>query len=275
VNRSFFEVGVQGGALVGWRTGSGPPVLLLHGGPAGYEYLDFLADELGSGYEIAAYQQRGMSPSTEAGPFDIATEAADFASVLDALGWGAAYVVGHSLGGYYALQVARRLPDRVRGALIVDPLGAVGDGGVAEFLDTQLSRLTPEQRHRADELEAREGPITPDESIELTRLIWPTYFAQVDHTFDFLLRTNDETHQAIHKEVFSDMPALAEALPSCLVRIRFVHGSASPMPVSASADTASLLPNAELEVIDGAGHFVWFERPGSVRDALARLLAET
>lgn len=277
VDRIPIEVGVRGGALVGWRTGTGPPVLLLHGGPVGYEYLDLLADELGSGYEVAAYQQRGMSPSTVMGPFDMTTETADFAAVLDALGWDAAHLVGHSLGGYYALQFARRLPDRVRGALIVDPLGAVGDGGMAEFWNTQLSRLLPQQRSRVDALEAREAAavITPDESAEFMRLIWPTYFADVDRTFDFLLRTNGETHQAIHQEVFDDMPALAAALPSCPVRMRFVHGSASPMPVSASTDTASLLPNAEVEVVDGAGHFVWFERPGSVRDALARLVAET
>lgn len=277
MDRIPFEVGVSGGALVGWRTGSGPPVLLLHGGPVGYEYLDFLADELGSSYELAAYQQRGMSPSTVAGPFDMATEAADFSALLDVLGWEAAYVVGHSLGGYYALQFARRLPDRVRGALIIDPLGAVGDGGMEEFWDTQLSRLAPEQRRRVAALEAREAAavITPEESAEYMQLIWPTYFAEMDRTFDFLLRTNGETHEAIHKEVFDDMPALAAALPACSVRMRFVHGGASPMPISASADTVALLPNAMLEVVDGAGHFVWFERPGSVRDALVRLVAET
>jgi pimeloyl-ACP methyl ester carboxylesterase len=205
------------------------------------------------------------------------TEAADTAAVLDAIGWDAAYVVGHSLGGYYALQFARRNAARVRGALIVDPLGAVGDGGTEEFWQTQLSRLTPEGRRRADELEAREqaATITPEEEEEFARLIWPTYFADVHRTFDFLLRTNGETHQQIFDEVFDDMPNLAGALPSCSVRMRFIHGDASPMPVSASADTVALLPNAELEVLAGAGHFVWYERPGSVRAAFDRLVAET
>ena len=36
------------------------------------------------------------------------------------------------------------------------------------------------------------------------------------------------------------------------------------MPISASTDTIKMLPNAELDLVDGAGHFVWFERPGSV-----------
>ena len=71
------------------------------------------------------------------------------------------------------------------------------------------------------------------------------------------------------------MPMLEQSLPTCATRMRFVHGSRSPMPVSASTDTIALLPNAELDLVDGAGHFVWFERPGSVRAALDRLVAET
>ena len=72
------RAGVAGGSLGGWVRGDGPPVLLLHGGPGlSYEYLDALADEIGDGYRIAAYQQRGLAPSTAEGPFDIATAVAD------------------------------------------------------------------------------------------------------------------------------------------------------------------------------------------------------
>ena len=71
------------------------------------------------------------------------------------------------------------------------------------------------------------------------------------------------------------MPMLEQSLPTCATRMRFVHGSKSPMPVSASTDTITLLPDAELELVEGAGHFVWFERPGSVRASFDRLVAET
>jgi pimeloyl-ACP methyl ester carboxylesterase len=52
----------------------------------------------------------------------------------------------------------------------------------------------------------------------------------------------------------------------------FVHGELSPMPLSASAATAALLRNADVEVVQGAGHFVWLDRPGCVADAVRRLL---
>jgi pimeloyl-ACP methyl ester carboxylesterase len=41
------------------------------------------------------------------------------------------------------------------------------------------------------------------------------------------------------------------------------------MPVSASADTAAVVPDATLRVLDGAGHFLWMDRPGAVVDEVA------
>lgn len=277
MRRTSLHVPVAGGELVGWVQGSGLPVLLLHGGPVGYEYLDGLAAEFLPGFAVAAYQQRGLLPSTLSGPYDMETEANDAKAVLGALGWERSYLVGHSLGGYYALQLCRRMPDRVRGALIVDPLGAVGDGGITEFWNAQLSRLTAEGRRRIEELERleRAGTMTPADEDEFDRLVWPTFFADSTRTSPFALRRAGATHGQIQAEVFRDMPMLEQSLPTCATRMRFVHGGRSPMPLSASTDTIALLPNAELDLVDGAGHFVWFERPGSVRAALDRLVTET
>jgi pimeloyl-ACP methyl ester carboxylesterase len=43
------------------------------------------------------------------------------------------------------------------------------------------------------------------------------------------------------------------------------------MPVGASADAAERIPGAWVELVDGAGHFIWVEAPGAVRAALRRL----
>jgi pimeloyl-ACP methyl ester carboxylesterase len=47
------------------------------------------------------------------------------------------------------------------------------------------------------------------------------------------------------------------------------------MPVIENSAAVALLPDAELEVVEGAGHFVWHERPGAVRAGLDRLAART
>jgi proline iminopeptidase len=66
---------------------------------------------------------------------------------------------------------------------------------------------------------------------------------------------------------------LRERLPSATLPVLFVHGEESALPVRGSRDTAALIPDAELVVVPGVGHFPWIERPGSVKDAVAPFLA--
>jgi pimeloyl-ACP methyl ester carboxylesterase len=74
-------------------------VLLLHGGPGMTDYLESLLPEL-DGYRVASFQQRGVEPSTLAGPFDVPTLRDDVIDVLDALDWAAPTIIGHSWGGH-------------------------------------------------------------------------------------------------------------------------------------------------------------------------------
>jgi pimeloyl-ACP methyl ester carboxylesterase len=43
------------------------------------------------------------------------------------------------------------------------------------------------------------------------------------------------------------------------------------MPIAASAAAAERIPGAWVDIVEGAGHFVWVERPGAVRASLRRL----
>ena len=113
--REAFTVEATGGTLGGWVAGDGVPVLLLHGGPGlSYEYLDSLADELGEGFRVAAFQQRGLEPSTVDGPFTMSQAIDDVIAVIDGLGWRQALLVGHSWGGHLVLRMAAAHPERLR-----------------------------------------------------------------------------------------------------------------------------------------------------------------
>jgi pimeloyl-ACP methyl ester carboxylesterase len=75
------------------------------------------------------------------------------------------------------------------------------------------------------------------------------------------------------RSIIEALPGLEARLPEIRVPVGFVHGSGSPMPLAASTDAAERIPGAWVEVVDGAGHFVWVEAPGAVRAALRRLTA--
>jgi len=265
--------------IAGLRAGSGPPVLLVHGGPGlGFEYLRDLADELAQENDVAWYQQRGLAPSVSEGPFTVASEVGDARRVLDALGWDKAYVVGHSWGGHLALHVAEALPERVFGVLAVDPLGSVGDGRWPEF-DEEIFRRTPEEvRARARELDelTTDGAADDEMALEQMRLVWPAYFADPEQAPPMpALRMASECSAQLGRSILAQLPALEAGLPRIRVPVGFVHGSRSPMPVAAATDAADRIPDAWVEVVDGAGHFVWVEAPGAVRVSLRRLTAES
>jgi pimeloyl-ACP methyl ester carboxylesterase len=270
-----FATREEGPTIAGLRAGSGPPVLLLHGGPGlGFDYLRNLADEVAHENEVAWYQQRGLAPSATQGPYTVATDVDDARRVLDSLGWEKAYVVGHSWGGHLGLHVAEALPERVLGVLAVDPLGSVGDGRWPEF-DQEMFRRTPEPvRERARELDEllSSGAGDDDMALEAMRLVWAAYFADPEAAPPIpKLRVATERSAQMGQSIVAELPALEAGLGRLRVPVGFVHGAQSPMPVGASTDAAERIPGAWVDVIDGAGHFVWVEAPGAVCASLRRL----
>ena len=180
MERTPFTVATESGDLSGWVTGEGPRVLALHGGPGmNFAYLDDAVSELAARYQVATFQQRGLAPSTEQGAFTIAEALDDIAAVLDGLDWDTAYLVGHSWGGHLAFHAALGIPGRLAGVLSVDPLGAVGDGGVEAFGAEMLARVPDAARERARVLDEKDtaGKATPEEELEAFSLFWASYFA--------------------------------------------------------------------------------------------------
>jgi len=279
MTREDFSVSVAGGRLAGWVAGAGPQVLLLHGGPGlSYDYLDGLAAELLDGYRVAAYQQRGLAPSTAGAPYDVPAHVSDVVAVLDELGWDTGVILGHSWGGHLLLNVVATAPERVRAALVVEPIGCVGDGGVAEFEAEMIRRTPAEDVTRAEELDRRAmaGEGSVEDMAESLRLFWPAYFADPATAPPFPgSRLSVEAYAATLASMNERLPGLADRLAGSRVPTVLLAGAGSPIPVSASVDSAAAIgPAATVVVVDGVGHFPWLERPGEIRSALDRVAAQ-
>lgn len=272
--RSLFVAASGGARLEGWVSGDGLPVLLLHGGPGlSFTYMDGLAEQL-TGYRVASYQQRGLPPSTTHGPFAVSDHARDALAVLDTLGWDRALVVGHSWGGHLALHLAVAAADRLLGVLAVDTLGGVGDGGGAEF-GAELARRTPdEDLTRVARLDAKvgSGEGTEEDEIEWMRLLWPAYFARREDAPPMpRISLGFECYAETCGSMNERMAQLEASLPEIAVPVGFLSGARSPMPQTASIDTAARIPGAWAEAVPDAGHFPWIDNPGCVGPSLARL----
>ncbi len=162
------------------RAGSGCPVLFLHGGGGAPSWLPFMA-RLAAKFDLIVPEHPGFGQSDTPAWLDTVADLANFyLDFLDALDLDRVHLVGHSLGGWIAADLAVR--DRARLASLV----LVGSAGIqvvgVEQVDTFLSN--DEQRVRdlfhdqalADEAIARARPEAEDVVLKnraiTARLVW-------------------------------------------------------------------------------------------------------
>ena len=104
----------QGVKLYWQEQGSGPPVLLIMGLSFTSEMWFRVVPRLTNSYRTIIFDNRGIGRSdVPRGPYTIRTLASDAEAVLDAAGVPAAHVVGASMGGMVAQELALRSPGRV------------------------------------------------------------------------------------------------------------------------------------------------------------------
>lgn len=97
----------DGTPLAARRTGSGPPLVLVHGTSAGIDSFGRVEPLLAAHRTVWAYDRRGRGGSGDTPPYGLDREVEDLRAVLAAAG-GAADVVGHSFGGVVSLVAAHR-----------------------------------------------------------------------------------------------------------------------------------------------------------------------
>ena len=229
--------------------GAAPTLVFSNSLGTDYRIWDRLAGLLGSDYRLVRYDKRGhgLSDSTP-GPYALDHHVSDLAALLDHLDAGPAIVVGLSVGGMIAQGLSAARPDLVKALVLCDTahkiatpeiwnerIAAVEDGGIAAIAEATLGRWFSRAFHeeRADELAGWRNM--------LTRTPAAGYLG---------------TSAAIRD---ADLTAAAEAIavPTlCLVGSE--DGSTPPDLVRSLAE---LVPGADFEVIEGAGHLPCIEKP--------------
>jgi pimeloyl-ACP methyl ester carboxylesterase len=171
------------------------------------------------------------------------------------------------------MHLAVQHPDRLLGLVLVDPLGAVPDGGAGDLDRNLSSRIPPELAARARELDERAmaGEGSEEDALEGLAIVWPGYFASPDKAppmppLRISVECYAETFASINEHF--QQHTLEQSLPSLQLSAVFLLGAESPIPPEHGIASAELIPGARFVVEADCGHFPWLERPGSVRHAL-------
>jgi 3-oxoadipate enol-lactonase len=238
------------------RSGSGPPLLMImgRGGKAltwGEPFLDLLRDE----FETIVYDHRGVgqsSPMEE--PFTIAQLAQDAAGLLAALEIDSAHVLGISMGGMVAQELALAHPERIRTLT----LGGTYCGGQGSSLTSAaVARRVAEARRSGD----REHAIRVSWEVNVSA----AFAARVDAYASFLAIAQ-EGMVAI-AVIVAQTRAIADhdtnaRLVALKMPVLVVHGTEDQvLPVENGPLIASRIPHARLEIFDGVGHLFFLEQP--------------
>jgi pimeloyl-ACP methyl ester carboxylesterase len=250
-------VEVPGGRLWSRSDGNGPPIVLLHAGIAdGTIWEPFVPLLTRSGYCAIWYDLRGYGRSEAQ---DVEYRAVDdLLAVLDVFDVGQACLVGNSLGGMAALDLAVTQPERVA-ALALLASGLRG-------YDPERSERDREVRARYDAVDAA-GDIEALTDFELN--LWGSGVGQPADRLRADLRavlrpmiaaSNDAT-RVDGRPVPLDPPA-GERLASATMPVLFVHGGLDfSYFETIGHHLATTLADARVVVIPDVAHLIAFEAP--------------
>lgn len=239
----------------------GVPVLFVHGYPLDRTLWRAQLEGI-TGHRLLAPDLRGFGASPLAGGGTTMTRHADdLAALLDALGIDRVVLAGLSMGGYVAFEFLRRHRDRVRGLVLMDTKAEADDEAGRAGRDAAIVKVAEEgagaiAAGMAEKLFADGTPPVVREA--LARQMAGTSVAGIMAALVAMRDRADST---------ALLPTLT-GLPTLVI----VGAEDQLTPPAAAERMVAALPDAQLVVVEGAGHVPPVERPATVNEALQSFL---
>jgi pimeloyl-ACP methyl ester carboxylesterase len=261
--------------------GQGREVLLIHGlGATKASFYDTAAALSQDGYRVHALDLPGFGSSSKpaTGPYTARWFADTVVDLMDRLMIDRAHIVGNSMGGRVALEVALREPERVGALALLCPAVAFVKRGyhpIVRLARPELAFLPHKFRramvsstfhglfHDTDALDPYVSDVVIDEFQRL--------YASPSARFAFL---------SAARNIYLDKPFGKHGFYSRLADLErpalFVWGSHDTLiPPGFKRHVAEWLPRAEQIVLDGCGHVPQVERPDQTNGLIRRFLAQS
>jgi pimeloyl-ACP methyl ester carboxylesterase len=236
------------------RAGAGAPLLYLHGAIGFPGWLPFF-DRLSQRFEVLAPDHPSFGRSTTPEWLDEVGDLAYFyLDLIDALRLDGVHLVGHSLGGWVALELAVRSTARIRTLTLLDSAGIRIKGkpmpDILVMDREETTRLAFADPRMVERILAT--PLTPEmqeqfarDRVAAARLAWQPRFFN---------------------------PHLRKWLHRVTVPTQIVWGEHDGIiPPDYAAEFQKLIPGAKLLMVPGAAHSPHVETPEIVLDAIAAL----
>jgi pimeloyl-ACP methyl ester carboxylesterase len=246
--------------------GSGPPLLILHGLLGSLDNWMPVAQELAAHFQVFRLDLRNHGRSPHAAEFNYEVMAADLAEFIRDQNLSSVHLLGHSMGGKVAMRFAQLHPDAVTKLVVVDMSPREYPPRYDGLLDAMLALDLSTFRHRS-EVDVALAAAVPDKTIRQFLL------KNLDRDAAGLLfwKPNLAAIRANYHRVREALPTTPPFPGPTL----FVRGGVSDYISSADFGLIhQMFPNAEMQTIASAGHWVHAEAPAEFPRIVSRFLSE-
>ncbi len=248
--------------------GSGPPLVLVHG--LGYARWGWepVAEALAEDFTVVLLDNRGMGASDiPRGPYSARQMAEDVVAVLDAAGIDRGHLIGTSLGGMIAQEVALRWPERVDRLV----LACTTPGGAKAYpLPSQTLKLLADAPTLAPEVALRlfvENALAPQTVAARPELVEQIYQRRLAFPPDpsgwQAQAAAGTTHDAFSRIQEIHAPTL------------ILHGTDDNVVDARNAEILERgIPDARVVMFPGTGHLFFWEEPERFVEVVRAFLQE-
>jgi 3-oxoadipate enol-lactonase len=238
---------------IAWeRRGEGVPLVLVHG--LGYARWGWepVADRLAERYEVVLLDNRGIGESVAPpGPYSVAELAEDVARVLDEAELERAHVVGTSLGGMVAQELALSRPERVGRLVLVCTTPGGANAAPMPEVTTALMAEAPTLEPLVALRRFVENALAPGASNGL-----------VERILEHRVRTAQAPEAWLAQAAAGGAFDAWDRLPGLAAPTLVLHGTEDLVVDPENARLlAERIPRARLEWFQGCGHLLFWERP--------------
>jgi pimeloyl-ACP methyl ester carboxylesterase len=250
------------------RAGSGDPVLMIMGQAAGGNVWSMyqVPALTRAGYEVITFDNRGVPPSdVPPGDYSLADMVADTIGLIEALGIGPCQVVGTSLGGFVATELAVTRPDLVTCCVLIALRSR------ADAYRRALSAAEDEMRRAGTQL-----PASYDAAISVLQMFSPATInddVAVPMWLDIYEISAGRRAAAGGQSAIDLLSDRRDALRAVPVPCRVIAFSDDLMcPPRLVAEVAETIPDCDYIEIGSCGHVGYLERPDEVNSAIIEFL---
>ena len=245
------------------QTGTGPPIVLMHGAEADHSMFAPLAAVLARRLTVIAYDQRDSGETRNPPqPYTLEDMGDDAAALIKGLGIGKAHVYGTSLGSLIAQSLAVRHPERVDRLVLA----------AAIRIGRTLAEIAPETARRMQELRAdRER-----NAEEIARIFYPeAHLAAHPEAVElFKIQRRTPEQQQRRGALLGPTPALdlsGITAPTLLLAGR----EDRLVPCAHSLSIAGEIRGAQTSILEDVGHVNAMQAPAQVAHVIFRFLGVT